>query len=92
MQGYDTAPAKVPVLSRTWEVYTEFRCYGEYWGNATTTVTLTRTPVGLVAMINGESADLHRAVSMLEGATSVKLISELLPTPTSMKASLGVSA
>lgn len=90
MAAYDSTSTKVPALSRTWEVVTDYRPYGEDWGSSTYTVTLTRTPVGLIGMVDSEPVELARAVSLLEGAASTRVISELIPLPASMARCLGV--
>lgn len=64
--------------TRTWTVVTEYRPCGEDWGSATDTVTLTRTPIGLVAEINGKEANLELAVRLLNGATRVTVTAEIL--------------
>lgn len=87
----DTAAQKPEALSRTFHTVTEYRAYGEYWGNAAHTVTLSREYVGgpLSAEVDGEAADLDRAVKIITGATRQEVTAEVLaplPAPTIGKA------
>lgn len=83
---------KPRAITRTWTVVTEYRPCGEDWGSTTDTVTLTRTPVGLVAEINGKEADLERAIRLLNGATRVTVTAETLEMDPSTAALEAVTA
>lgn len=93
MQGYDTTPAKVPALTRTWEVHVVYRECGVVTGSRTYTVKLDKTSGELQAIIDGELSTVERAVNILASAeTKPFLLSETLPTPPSMARAVGVSA
>lgn len=86
----DTAQ-KPEALSRTFRTVTEYRPYGEYWGDSVHIVTLSRDHVGgpLVAEVDGEAADIDRAVRIITGATRKEVTAEVLaplPAPTIGKA------
>lgn len=83
---YDAQRTKVPALARTWDVVTTYRECGVVTGHSTSIVSLTRTPSGLLAQIDGEDVNLRRAVNLLEGATSTRVIHEIIPTPDSLRA------
>ncbi|WP_412030205.1 hypothetical protein [Deinococcus yunweiensis] len=68
------------VLSRTWATTTECRPFGEFWGTYHHTVTLTRTPAGITAEVDGQADTLDRAVRILHGATSTTVLSEARAT------------
>lgn len=87
----DTTTPKPEALSRTWKVTMHHRCYGENWGDTTYTVTLSRDFVGgpLTAEVDGEAADLERAVKLVHYADAREVLAEVLaaePTPTIGKA------
>ncbi|MFC4637018.1 hypothetical protein [Deinococcus hohokamensis] len=65
-------------LTRTWITITEIRPYGEYWGDIEHTVTLTRTPAGVVATVDGELTTLLDAVQILSSATSTTVTAQVL--------------
>lgn len=68
--------------SRTWATATTYRECGVVTGQAVQSVTLTRTPGGLEATVNGEACELRRAVSILQGATRTTVTAETLePAP-----------
>lgn len=83
---YDANSTKVPALARTWHVLTTYRECGVVTGQATHYVSLTRTPIGLLAQIDGEDVELSRAVNLLNGATSTRVIHEIIPTPEGIRA------
>lgn len=85
MKGYDVTSPKVPALTRTWRVDVIYRECSVVTGNSTHTVTLSRAQVGgpLVATVDGEEADVARAVKLLgmaEGTPEV-LAETLAPMP-----------
>ncbi|MFC3833864.1 MULTISPECIES: hypothetical protein [Deinococcus] len=86
MTQYDSTTARVPATARTWEVVTTYRECSVVTGHSTSIVSLTRTPFGLLAQIDGEDVELRRAVNLLEGATSTRVIHEIIPTPDGIKA------
>lgn len=88
MTQYATPAPRVPALNRTWEVVTTYRECSVVTGHATHYVSLTRTPSGLLAQVNGEDVELRRAVLMLEGATGVRVIHEIIPVPAGMRVGL----
>ncbi|RJF74635.1 hypothetical protein D3875_03580 [Deinococcus cavernae] len=76
--------SKPPALSRTWRVFVEYRVYGEFWGNATYEVTLSREYVGgdLSATVDGQPAEADRAVNILNSAATYEVLAETLSDPT----------
>ncbi|AWT35867.1 hypothetical protein [Deinococcus daejeonensis] len=78
-----TAPR---ALSRTWETLTLDRMDGAVVQTRAHTVTLTRTPAGIEAQVNGEACDLTRAVGILQGADTVTVTAQTLEAPTIGKA------
>ena len=86
MTQYATTAPRVPALARTWDVLTTYRECGVVTGHSTSIVSLTRTPSGLLAQIDGEDVELRRAVNLLEGATSRRVIHEIIPTPAGIRA------
>lgn len=69
-------------ITRTWDAHTTYRECGVVTGSAVHTVTLTRTPAGLEATVNGEACELRRAVSILHGASHTTVTAEMLePAP-----------
>jgi hypothetical protein len=75
-------PTTPRALTRTWDTTTLDRMDGAVVQVRQHTVTLTRTPAGLVATVDGEAATLERAVRLLEAADRVTVLSEVLePTP-----------
>ncbi|MVN85161.1 hypothetical protein GO986_00040 [Deinococcus sp. HMF7620] len=75
----DTTPR---ALTRTWATVTHCRAYDEDWGTVQATVTLTRTPAGIEATVNGEACELTHALSILRGADTVSVTAETLePAP-----------
>ncbi|GAA5438167.1 hypothetical protein [Deinococcus aquaticus] len=74
-----TAPR---TLSRTWETVTLDRMDGAVVQTRAHTVTLTRTPAGIEAQVNGEACELARAVSILNGADRVTVTAQTLEAPT----------
>ncbi|MBZ9750727.1 hypothetical protein K7W42_07620 [Deinococcus sp. HMF7604] len=71
-----------PALTRTWATETHCRAHGEDWGTVQATVTLTRTPAGIEATVNGQPADLADALRILRGADTVTVTAQTLaPAP-----------
>lgn len=86
MEASTLRPAQ-PMLSRTFAAVVEHRPHGEYWGDTRHTVTLTATPEGIVAQVNGETVPTAEAVGILSRADSVEVIEETpMPAPTIGKA------
>ena len=79
-----TDTSKPPALSRTWRVFVEYRAYGEFWGNATHEVTLSREYVGgeLTATVDGQPASLRSAINILDSAATYEVLDEVLSDPT----------
>ncbi|UQN07401.1 hypothetical protein [Deinococcus sp. QL22] len=70
-----TAPR---AITRTWEAHLTYRECSVITGTATHTVTLTRTPAGLEATVDGEASELARAVRILGAADALTLTAETL--------------
>ncbi|MBZ9713725.1 hypothetical protein [Deinococcus multiflagellatus] len=68
--------------SRTWNATVTYQECGVVTERITYTVTLTRTPAGIEATVNGEACALERALNILRGATELKMTSEVLAPPT----------
>ncbi|GGS00786.1 hypothetical protein [Deinococcus sedimenti] len=70
-------------ITRTWNTTTEHRPYGEHWGDTLNTVTLTADQHGnQTAQVDGQPATVAHAVSILNRAARVELVSEYrTPTP-----------
>ncbi|MHA0044395.1 hypothetical protein [Deinococcus sp. PEB2-63] len=73
-------------ITRTWTATTEHRPYGEHWGDTLNTVTLTADQHGnQTAQVDGQPATVAHAVSILNRAARVELVSEYrAPTPAPM--------
>lgn len=70
-----------PMQSRTFAAVIELRPYGENWGEVRHTVTLTSTPAGIVAQVDGQPAPLADAVRILNAADQVEVLAEVPATP-----------
>lgn len=84
---------KPHVLTRSCDPVTTDRMDGTVVQVRRHTVTLIRTPAGLVDHVDGEPCDLHRAVTILQYATQTTVTHEFLepapsgrPAPTSCTA------
>lgn len=64
--------------TRTWNTSTDDRMDGAVVQIRTHTVTLTRTPAGIVALIDGQPADVRDADRILRGATTLTVQAEVL--------------
>ncbi|SEI65856.1 hypothetical protein SAMN04488058_101262 [Deinococcus reticulitermitis] len=73
---HDTA--KAPAITRTWTTVTEHRPYGEYWGDTTATVTVTRLGNQPIVLIDGQQSDVYTAARILGGATVKTVTHEVL--------------
>ncbi|PTA68983.1 hypothetical protein [Deinococcus arcticus] len=74
-----TAPR---ATSRTWAATVTDRECGVTVARTVYTVTLTRTPAGIEATVNGEACEVARAVGILQAAHTVTLTAEVLaPAP-----------
>ncbi|GAA5513800.1 hypothetical protein Dcar01_02548 [Deinococcus carri] len=80
MQPSALRPAQ-PMQSRTFAAVIEYRAHGENWGTARHTVTLTSTPEGIAAQVDGQAAPLADAVSILDMADRVEVLAEVPATP-----------
>lgn len=86
MEASTLRPAQ-PMQSRTLAAVIEYRAYGENWGEARHTVTLTKTPEGIAAQVDGQPAPLADAVRILNAADQVEVLEEVpFPAPTIGKA------
>ncbi|MPY67818.1 hypothetical protein F8S09_14190 [Deinococcus sp. SDU3-2] len=79
MHASTLRPAR-PLASRTLEAAADLRPYGENWGTVTRTVTLTRTPAGILAAVDGEAAPLADALAILKRADRVTVLAEVPAT------------
>lgn len=64
--------------TRTWTTRTDDQMDGAVVQVRTHTITLTRTPTGITAEIDGQPADVLAADAILRGATSVTVTAEVL--------------
>lgn len=64
--------------TRTWETRTDDQMDGAVVQVRTHTITLTRTPTGNVALIDGQPADVREADAILRGATALTVTAEVL--------------
>lgn len=64
--------------TRTWNTSTDDLMDGAVVQVRTHTVTLTRTPAGIVALIDGKPADVREADRILRGATTLTVQTEVL--------------
>ncbi|CAM4059405.1 hypothetical protein [Deinococcus marmoris] len=65
-------------LSRTWHAHTTYRECGVVTSIATHTVTITRTPQGCVAEVDGQPVDVLAADRVLRAADRLIMIAETL--------------
>lgn len=75
---HTTRPRLPRATSRTFEASVTWRECGVVTGHSVYTVTLTHTPAGILAEVNGEAAPLERAVNILQIADRVTVTAETL--------------
>ena len=66
------------VLSRTWHAHTTYRECSVITGVTTHTVTITRTPQGCTAEVDGRPVDVLEADRVLRAADRLEVIAETL--------------
>lgn len=71
-------PTKRCALSRTWHAHTTYRECGVVTGVATHTVTITRTPQGCMAEVDGRPVDVLAADRILRAADRLEMSAETL--------------
>lgn len=80
MQATTLCPAQ-PLSSRTLSARVTWQECGVITGHSTYTVTLTSTPEGIAAQVDGQPAPLADAVSILNMAAQVDVLAEVPATP-----------
>lgn len=74
-------PTPTPAIARTWDAYTIDREVGVVVAVSTQRVTLSRQTGELIATVDGKIVPVLEADRILKNATTLTLISEIIPTP-----------
>lgn len=80
-----TQPPRPPAIARTWDAYTIDREVGVVVAVKTQRVTLSRQTGELIATVDGRQVPVLEADRILKNATTLTLISEIIPTPSHLR-------